>query len=74
MNTHIDTDETRIESYIDSLSTGTSELLSSIEQKNYRQHHDREYDFDDDTYYESDVYDDSFDDSFDDASYYNYNW
>ncbi len=42
--------------------------------RNYRQHHDREYDFDDDAYYESDVYDDSFDDSFDDASYYNYNW
>ena len=33
MNTHIDTDETRIESYIDSLSTGTSELLSSIERE-----------------------------------------
>lgn len=60
--------------YIKAKGVKLSKVLSSIEQKNYRQHHDREYDFDDDAYYESDVYDDSFDDSFDDASYYNYNW
>ena len=60
--------------YIKAKGVKLSKVLSSISQKNYRQHHDREYDFDDDAYYESDVYDDSFDDSFDDASYYNYNW
>lgn len=51
-----------------------SKVLSSINQRDYRPYHDREYDFDDDAYYESDVYDDSFDDSFDDAAYYNYDW
>lgn len=51
-----------------------SKVLSSTNQMDYIRYHDREYDFDDDAYYESDVYDDSFDDSFDDASYYNYDW
>ena len=60
--------------YIKAKGVKLSKVLSSISQKNYHPHHDREYDFNDDAYYESDVYDDSFDDSFDDASYYNYNW
>ena len=51
-----------------------SKVVSSITQRNYKPYHNSEYDFDDDAYYESDVYDDSFDDSFDDASYYNYGW
>ncbi|AMK15227.1 hypothetical protein [Methanobrevibacter olleyae] len=51
-----------------------SKVLSSIRQRDYKPYHNVEYDFDDDAYYESDVYDDSFDDSFDDASYYNYEW
>ena len=51
-----------------------SKVISSIKQRDYKPYHDDEYDFDDDAYYESDVYDDSFDDSFDDASYYNYGW
>ena len=49
-------------------------VLSSINQRDYKPYHNDEYDFDDDVYYESDVYDDSFDDSFDDGSYYNYAW
>ncbi len=49
-------------------------VVSSIDQRDYRPYHSNEYDFDDDAYYESDAYDDSFDDSFDDASYYNYRW
>ena len=49
-------------------------VLSSINQRDYKPYHNDEYDFDDDAYYESDVYDDSFDDSFDDGSYYNYAW
>ena len=60
--------------YIKAKGVKLSKVLSSISQKNYHATNDREYDFDDDAYYESDVYDDSFDDSFDDASYYNYNW
>ena len=51
-----------------------SNVLSSINQKDYKPYHNDEYDFDDDVYYESDVYDDSFDDSFDDGSFYNYAW
>lgn len=51
-----------------------SNVLSSIKQRDYKSYHSNEYDFDDDAYYESDVFDDSFDDSFDDASYYNYPW
>ena len=51
-----------------------SKVVSSITQRDYKPYHSSEYDFDDDAYYESDVYDDSFDDSFDDASYYNYGW
>ena len=34
--------------YIKAKGVKLSKVLSSIEQKNYRQHHDREYDFDDD--------------------------
>ena len=60
--------------YIKAKGVKLSKVLSSIQQRNYHPYHDKEYDFDDDAYYESDVYDDSFDDSFDDASYYNYNW
>lgn len=51
-----------------------SNVLFSINQRDYKPYHNDEYDFDDDVYYESDVYDDSFDDSFDDGSYYNYAW
>ena len=51
-----------------------SNVLSSINQRDYKPYHNDEYNFDDDAYYESDVYDDSFDDSFDDGSYYNYDW
>ena len=60
--------------YIKAKGVKLSKVLSSIRQKNYRPYHDREYDFDDDAYYESDVYDDSFDDSFDDGAYYTYDW
>ena len=51
-----------------------SNVLSSIIQRDYKTYPNDEYDFDDDAYYESDIYDDSFDDSFDDGSYYNYDW
>ena len=51
-----------------------SKVVSSIKQRDFKPYHSKEYDFDDDAYYESDAYDDSFDDSFDDASYYRYSW
>ena len=60
--------------YIKAKGVKLTNILSSINQRDYKPYHNSEYDFDDDAYYESDAYDDSFDDSFDDASYYNYNW
>ena len=60
--------------YVKTKGVKLSNILSSIKQKNYKPYRDSEYDWDDDAYYESDVYDDSFDDSFDDGAYYNYNW
>ena len=60
--------------YIKAKGVKLSNILYSINQKDYSIYHDSEYDFDDDAYYESDVYDDSFDDSFDDGAYYNYDW
>lgn len=60
--------------YISAKGPKLKDVLSSTNQRNYKPYHDSEYDFDDDAYYESDVYDDSFDDSFDDGAYYGYDW
>ena len=60
--------------YIAAKGPKLKDVLSSTNQRDYKPYHDSEYDFDDDAYYESDVYDDSFDDSFDDGAYYDYDW